>query len=460
MNNKLSVDEIKKTEKASIAEGSASSLMTGFGEQYIIPFALRLGASSAQIGLLSSVPSFIGSLFQLLSAKITDKYENRKNVVLTFVFLQAIAFIPLFILPFLTKNFWILAIIFTIYLSFGNIASPAWSSWLGDVIPRSERSKYFSLRNKITMIFLFSSVIISGLILHNLENNIWLGFGILFSLAFIGRLISFFLFFKHKEPKYQQDIFNDNSLRNFISGLKENAFGKFVVFRSLLSFAVMLASPFFAVLMLKVFNFTYLQFSVIILTPMIIKALTMTYWGELSKTLGNKNILRVTAILISTMPINWLIATLLFKNTTLFIMVLIIEIISGFAWAGMELTTFNYMLDASNPRNRVKLFAYYNVIFNFLILIGGVIGSFLIIILTKQTNVLTALMIVLITSGLARLIVVITTTPNIEEIQNHRKVKYKRLFYEILVQRPLGFAVSSATSSMTFIENRIKKIKK
>ncbi|MBN1176005.1 MFS transporter [Candidatus Woesearchaeota archaeon] len=460
MKNELNHKEIDQTKKASIAEGSAASLMLGFGEQYVVPFALRLGASSGQIGLLSSIPSFLGSLFQLLSAKITDKYENRKRIVLTFVLLQALTFIPLFILPVITKNFWVLAIIFTIYLSFGNIAAPAWSSWLGDVIPMNERSKYFSLRNRITIIFLFSSVLISGLILNFLEDNIWVGFGILFLMAFIGRFISFILFFKHKEPTYQSEIFSNNGFKDFVLELRKNAFGRFVIFRSSLSFAVMIASPFFAVLMLKVFNFTYLQFSVIVLAPMIIKALTMTYWGRLSHHFGNKNILRVTAILIGIIPINWLIATLLFKNNTLFIAILIIEMTSGFSWAGMELTTFNYMLDASSPKRRVKLFAYYNVIFNFLILLGGLIGSFSVMILTKQTNILTALIIVITTSGILRLIIAITATPKVKEIQNHEKVEDRRLFYEILVHRPLGFAVSSATSSMAFIENTVKKITK
>lgn len=459
MKTELSKDEINQTKKASIAEGSAASLMLGFGEQYIIPFALKLGATSSQVGFLSSLPAFIGSLFQLVSAKITDKYENRKKIVMIFVLLQAMSFIPLFLLPFLTKNVWVLLAIFTIYLTFGNIASPAWSSWLGDVIPMSERSSYFSLRNKITMIFLFSSVLISGLLLNKLENNIWLGFGILFALAFTGRIISFCLFFKHKEPKYQGDIFNENGFKEFIFELRQNAFGRFVIFRSLLSFAVMISSPFFAVLMLRVFNFSYLQFSTIILSPMIIKALTTTYWGRLSNAFGNKNILRVTSILIGIIPINWLLATVLFEKDILFISILLIEMLSGFSWAGMELTTFNYMLDASNPKKRVKLFAYYNVVFNFLVLTGGLLGSFLVMILTKYTSLLNALIIVISFSGLTRLMVAIISTPKVKEIQNHHKVEDKKLFFEILVHRPLGFAVSSATTSMAFIENTVKKLK-
>ena len=100
----LSKQEIENTKKNSIKDGTAWSVMFGFGEQYITPFALKLGASSPEIGILNSVPAFIGALFQLLGAKLTDEYQNRKKIVTFFVFVQAILILPLFIVPFLTKS--------------------------------------------------------------------------------------------------------------------------------------------------------------------------------------------------------------------------------------------------------------------------------------------------------------------------------------------------------------------
>lgn len=456
----LEKKSVERTKKYSVYEGSAASLMLGFGEQYVVPFALRLGASSSQIGFLSAVPAFIGSLFQLLSARLAGSFNSRKRVVMLFVLFQALSFIPLFVLPFLTKSFWVLAFCFSLYLIFGNLAGPAWSSWLGDVIPVSERGKYFSYRNRVSIFFLFVSVLLSGFILTYFTNNIWLGFGVLFFFAFLGRLVSFFLFFKHSEPKYLPDIYdNDYKFMSFLFNLRKDVFGKFVFFRSFLSFAVMLASPFFAVLMLTVFNFSYVQFSVVLLTPMLIKVITMSYWGSLSNVFGNRNLLRVSSILIALIPFSWLFVSLFFKGDLLFFLIILTELFSGFAWAGMELSTFNYMLDASNPRRRIKLFAFFNVCSNFLIMLGGLIGGFLVFVFSSSFSAVNALLVVILISGFARLIVALFLMPSVSDIGNHEKIHGKRLFLDILVHRPLGFAVSTAVSSMAIIENSLSVFK-
>jgi MFS family permease len=453
----LSLKEKNKTKKLSIIEGSASSTTTGFGEQYIVPFALKIGASSTQIGILSAIPAFVGSLFQIIGAKLTDKYMSRKKLVSLFVLFQALSFFPLFLLPLVTNSFWVLALCFTLYLIFGNLAGPAWSSWLGDVIPKPERGVYFGKRNKITITFLLTSVLISGLILNHYQANIWVGFGILFFLAFMGRFIAFLLFLKHSEPKYTPEIWQDYTFKTFLEDLPKSSFGKFVLFRSLLSFTVMIAAPFFALLLLQEFNLSYLKFSILILVPMIIKALTMTYWGNLTNIIGNKNILTISSVLIGVLPLLWLIASLAFKNTNVFYAILLIELISGFAWAGMELTTFNYMLDASNPKRRVKLFAYFNVVFNSLVMLGGLIGSLLIYVLSKNFQTFNAIMIILLISGVLRLLVAFILTPKVKDIDNHEKIEGKRLFSEVLIQRPLGYASISAINGLAFIENKLKR---
>jgi hypothetical protein len=52
----------------SLKDSGACAVMTGVGETYISAFALFLGAGTAQIGLLSSVPPMLASLVQIFSA--------------------------------------------------------------------------------------------------------------------------------------------------------------------------------------------------------------------------------------------------------------------------------------------------------------------------------------------------------------------------------------------------------
>jgi len=101
----LSEKEIEKTKKYSIVEGSFYHVMYGFGEQYIVPFALKLGASASQVAILSSVPYFLGSISQLIGAKLTDIYKKRKNLITMAVILQALIWLPIFFYLLLQKIF-------------------------------------------------------------------------------------------------------------------------------------------------------------------------------------------------------------------------------------------------------------------------------------------------------------------------------------------------------------------
>ena len=77
-------EDLKKNQarKISIKEGSAWSLMEGFGSRYITPYALYLGASNSQIGFLSSFPGLLGNIFQIPALKLfRNKNNTRKKIV-------------------------------------------------------------------------------------------------------------------------------------------------------------------------------------------------------------------------------------------------------------------------------------------------------------------------------------------------------------------------------------------
>jgi len=459
--NLIKRKDIEDAKAYSIRDGSAYNVMYGFGEQYITPFALKLGASSSDIGIISSVPSFIGSLFQVVGAKLTDKYHSRKKIVTTFVMLQAIMILPLFIVPFLTKSILLLTIIFALYLMCSNAGGPGWNSWIGSVIPENERAQYFSKRNKITLIFLLTSVLFAGIILNYFSDvNIWIGFAILFGISFFGRMVSWYYLTKQFEPEY---VVNDEeyfSFKDFLKKMPETNFGNFVMFRSLMSLAVMIASPFFAVYMLRDLNFTYIQYTIIVLVPMLIKILTVTYWGKYSKKIGTRNIMIVSAFLIAFIPAAWFVAGyFFFGHPILFFLIMIAESISGFAWAGFELTTFNYILETVSPGKRARCVAYFNIIFGTAVLVGGLSGSWLVGHLPKEYHGISVLLIVFIISAVARFIVPIIFLSKLQEVKMKKDIDEGRLFIDLVISKPLHSAMHQTAHIMFLAEDGFSKIK-
>ena len=454
--DRLTNEQREKTKKYSIIDGAAYSVMFGFGEQYVVPFAIRLGATNSQIGILSSVPSFIGSLFQILGAKLTDQWRSRKKIVTFFVFFQALTLLPLFIIPFLTKSVTVLTIIFMFYMIFANIVGPAWGSWMGDIVKEGERAKYFSKRNKTIVTSMMISVLAAGIILHTFDNiNIWIGFGILFSVAFIGRIISTLYLSKQLEPKYIPPQSETFSLREFLHRMPHSNFGNFALYRSLMAFSVMIASPFFVVYVLKTLQFSYIQYTAIVLVPMLVKVLTMTYWGKYSERFGSKRIMTVSGMVIAIIPLLWFIFGLLFENTHLiFYLILLAEAISGFAWAGFELTTFNYMLETASPQKRAKAFAYFNVMFGTMVLFGGLIGSWLVSWIPPILGIGTLLIVFLI-SFIIRSVIAMRFAGRMKEVRIEKYVDENKLFFDLVIAKPWNGALHQTTSMITLAEKGI-----
>lgn len=457
-NKTLTEEQTKKTKKYSILDGSAWSVMYGFGEQYVVPFAIRLGATNSEIGILGTVPSFIGSLSQLIGAKLIDTYKNRKKIVTLFVIIQAFLFIPLFIIPFLTKSVFILTIMFSAYLILSNMIGPSWSSWIGDIIPENQRASYFSRRNKYVVGVSVLSILFAGLTLNYFaEINIWTGFGILFSIAFIGRVVSWYYLNKQFEPTYVYDPKTYFSFTEFIKKMPRTTFGNFVIYRSLMAFSVMIAAPFFAVFMLKNLEFSYIQYTTIILTPLIVRVFTISYWGKYSQKFGTRNIMIVSGLLIATIPLWWFLGAYVFKGLILFYALICAEIISGFAWAGFELTTFNYILETATSEKRARCFAYFNAIFGVAVLLGGLLGSLLVLIIPDIFG-LNNIMIVFLLSALARFIIAGFFTNKIKEIKISKNISDKKLFFELIFAKPLNNVFHYATLTIINTERDVKNL--
>jgi MFS family permease len=72
-----------------------------------------------------------------------------------------------------------------------NFVAPAWNSLMGDLVPADKRGDYFGKRNRICSVFTFGATFLGGMILQWFKPiNEWIGYGIIFSIAFIARGVS------------------------------------------------------------------------------------------------------------------------------------------------------------------------------------------------------------------------------------------------------------------------------
>jgi len=407
---------IKSSLKYSISSGSSFAAMEGFGS-FIGAFAVALNATATMLGLISSLPDLIGSFFQLSSVKIAEVVRNRKLLIVAVAFIQALLWIPLLLIPFIfkTNSTLVLLLLVTAIASCSLFINPISISLMGDLVPCEERGKYFGKRSRYTNISLFTATFVGGMLLNYISlGNKLIDFSVLFGMAFLFRLISVYYFSRMYDPgSIPEKKEDDFTFFQFFKRIRKNNYGRFVLYMFFFRFAVNIVAPFFTLYMLKDLHFDYLHFTLVALAPVLAAFFSLNYWGRMCDNIGSKNVLLITGFLIPLSPLLWLLS----PN---FYYLVVIEFLAGFAWAGFNLSSSNFVYDATSSPKRIKCVSYLNLLNNSGLFIGATVGGLLLkyghlgffnsnILISNNILILCAI------SGILRLVISLIFLPTLRE---------------------------------------------
>jgi MFS family permease len=364
--------KVRRSLRLSVLDAAAYSAMAGLTQNYITPFALALKATTMQIGLLSSAPSFTMALAQLATPNLSERAGSRKGFILPVVFMHALMWLPILLIPFVfpvPKVWWLIGFI-TLSGVLDSMANPAWGSMMADLVREEVRGRYFSFRGRIagfiTLIFSF----IGGGVLQLFTGNGFVGFVIIFSGAMLFRLLSLYFLSGMYEPPISYGKGSRQSLLHMVRRLGSSNLGRFILYVALINFATNIAGPFFAVYMLRDLKFNYVTYMVINSFTAIATLFFVTFWGRRADLAGNMKVIRVTSFLLPLVPLVWLVS-----YNTFYLMGA--QILSGFAWSGFNLAIVNFVYDASEPENRTKQIALFNSIVLVASCLGALTGGYL-----------------------------------------------------------------------------------
>lgn len=423
-------DLIKKSLKYSVLDGTFYSMMVGFGESFFSAFAVFLKANNIQLGLLGSLPLALGSISQLFSNKLIKLLNSRKRLVTISALLEGLIYIPI-TLVFFFGDFRVFHLILfsCIYWILGTILGPAWSSWMGDLVNEKERGSYFGRRNRITGLTLFFSTLAAGFILQKFTDGTttqYIGFVIIFTIALFSRVISFIYLTKKYEPEYEIVPEAQFSFISFIKQARFRNYGLFVIYLCFMNFSVFLAGPFFAAYMLYDLKLDYMTFTIINATALIIKYISMPIWGKASDSYGTIKVLSLTGFLMPLVPLLWL-----FSKDVLYL--IIIQVYSGFVWAGFEISSSNFIFDTTSPQKRATCVAYYNVLNGAGIFLGAMLGGLII----KYNHLFwSKYLLVFLMSSVLRSIASFVFIPKIKEVREVKHIPYHKLLLNVITTMP------------------------
>lgn len=362
----------------SIKEGTAANIATNLGDNNIIPFAVALNSTPIQIGLLSSFSGFLYQLSQYFGARMMEGVP-RKKIVLRFVLLQALMWLFIALVGFLVWkglfdgfSAWVLIVFYSILMFFGGIAYPAWFSWMGDIVPQKTKGQYFGKRNLITGIAGLIALLLGAFLLDYWKTKglVLLAFSVLFALAFLFRFISYVIFKTQYSPQFKAKKRDYFSFFSFVK--RYDNFGKFAVYQGLLNLAIMIASPFFTVYMLKELGFSYTLLTLSTISYVIFYLLFLPVAGRFSDSYGNKKLVTIANIFFIITPILYI----LFKAPLWII--LLPQLSAGIANAASTISFSNFTYDSVSQKHRGICVTYTNIMIGIGTLVGSILGGFIV----------------------------------------------------------------------------------
>ncbi len=434
----LPEDRRRRALGISVWDGSFDAVKLGFGQNYFGAYGVFLGASSLLLGLLGSLPHALGAASQLLTDTLLRRFRSRKRLVITMVTFEALLYLPIaFAFLYGEPKAWLLLLLVSLNLLFGVIASPAWGSWMGDLVASRERGNYFGRRNQVTGFALFLSFLVAGMILQRFGDAGAEGFLIIFLIAFAAKAISILLLAKQDEPPFSPDETPRISLFTFLHEAQRTNSGRLVLYLAAMNFAVYLAAPLFSAYMLLSLGYDWIIFTVVTGASMLVKYLAMPLWGGASDRYGTRKTLVLASLLVSLVPFFWLFRTELWY-------LLLVQAFSGFVWAGYELASFNYLLDVTTPKTRATFLAFNNVVNGVAILLGGLLGGLL---AKSNAAFWSPFLLVFLVSGLVRYLVVALFSPRLREVREVEHITYEELLFRLAAVGPTMGLVQSVMSS-------------
>jgi MFS family permease len=384
---------------ASTGDAIGYSLMVGMGETYFAAFALALGTGQTFAGLLSTLPQFLGSLFQLITPSAVRRLGSYRRWVVLVVCLQAasLLLLPLAALATGGTAGLLVFLAVTVYWGAGLSSAPAWNTWIEEVIPKRLRTNYFACRVRISQFCTMLGLILGGIALQIGKNHSWqlTAFGAIFLAAAACRFLSAAFLARQSEPSGGNVPLRRVTFRQFFADRRGSG-GRLVLYLLAVQVAVQISGPYFAPFMLKDLlsgdPLKYMNYLVLVAICFLAKVVALPLWGRVAHVAGARRLLWIGGIGIVPIAGLWLFADLLegykftltlpLGYTTLhwnltgeLVYLAFVQAASGIAWAAYELAMALMFFEAIPRSQRTSMLSIYNFGNASALVAGSLIGA-------------------------------------------------------------------------------------
>jgi MFS family permease len=356
-------DRTRRDLAAFVADGVAFSIMVGCGETYIPAFLLALGLGPVTVALMATAPAILGASVQLGVPWLAARIGSHRRLVLVCTSLQAASFMPL------AYWAWIgraepgpLFVVVSLYWASGMATSPAWTAWIGSIVPASIRTGFFAGRNRLAQAGVLAGFVAGGLLLEaGRESGRELrSFAVLFGLAAAARMVSTLCLATCGErvrPTMQLGRAAGLSAEGAAGPgrrplLLDGRYTSMLGYLWVLSASAQFAAPFFTPYMLQELGFSYGTYMVIVATSLAAKSLALPRLGRLASRIGSVGLLSLGGLSLVPLSLLWLVSV---EPAWL----VGVQVVAGVCWAAYELAVCLLFFDEVPEADRAAVTSSY-----------------------------------------------------------------------------------------------------
>ncbi len=370
---------VRRDLRLSASDAMLFSVMVGCGEAYFVAFALAMGMDEALAGLLGSLPMLAGAMLQLAGPWAINRLGSHKKWVVLTAGTQFISFIPMIVMA-LTGRMpaWLMFLSVGVYWALNLGGGPAWNTWIGTVVPRGLRARYFAARARLAQLVLLISLVGAGLLLHWGKEHLCGGehpkylivFAGLFLVAGVARLGSTWCHWRVSEPTPMPAGNKRVPFRAFLRGPKAVSGGRLLLYMLGLQLCVQVSGPFFAPYMLRELRFDYTVFAGLMCCSFLGRVLAMPLIGRFAKRYGPGNLLWIGGVGILPLSALWVVSPSP-------VYLVFAQLASGVMWASYEMATMLLLLESIPANERTSVLTTQSALNACVIVLGSSCGAVL-----------------------------------------------------------------------------------
>ena len=352
-------------------------IVNGLANTFVSVYALRLGATTAQLGWLAALPALMNIVWLVPAARIIERQRRRMPIILLTGFLQRLGYLGMAAMPFLAQTHRVqsLILINTLVTIPTAVINTAVTSLIPDLVSAEDRGQVVSVRWLILSATATAAALMGGKLLDLMP--VPLNYQVLFGIGTTLSLLSLYYLrrIRVSEAVRAQRVrqpgqwYSMQHLRQSLHEISaQRSFVHFAIASFVFYWGLYLPAALWSVLRVRELGASD---SWVGFLAVCIDASTIVgyfFWGKVQARWGDRKLLLVTAI-----------GTAIYAATTALapnlVWLIPISILGGLSWAGCNLALFNQMLGVCPADHRPTYVALYTSLINVTAFVGPLLGA-------------------------------------------------------------------------------------